>query len=250
MDYDSPLPVRTEADVDDRLQARIIDGSDVTKKATVDSDSNLHVEVHGNNPAAGDETMRMSELGHTAIDGIYDGSNNTDPSNMAVIAHVRAATPADTDQTKRVTAVTSGTAHCLDISLHDESGVAYSSSNPMPVSVEDSEGDEIHNYDTSASLAADAASNHDYTVTAGKTLKLHKVLVGASGRAKWELRVANDGVTFSTKAVRFTSASDNNTDFDLKIAISIPAAGKVRVIRTNRDNQAQDVYSTIIGVEV
>jgi hypothetical protein len=37
------------------------------------------------------------------IDGIYDGVNNTDPDNIGAIFHVRAASPADADQTKRTT---------------------------------------------------------------------------------------------------------------------------------------------------
>jgi hypothetical protein len=36
----------------------------------------------------------------------------------------------------------------------------------------------------------------------------------------------------------------------LKSPISQVAGAKVRIIRTNRDNQAQDVYSTICGQEV
>lgn len=37
------------------------------------------------------------------LDGIYDGVNNLDPDNVGAIFHVRAATPADADQTKRTT---------------------------------------------------------------------------------------------------------------------------------------------------
>lgn len=37
------------------------------------------------------------------IDGVYDGVSNLDPDNVGAIFHVRAATPADADQTKRTT---------------------------------------------------------------------------------------------------------------------------------------------------
>jgi hypothetical protein len=37
------------------------------------------------------------------IDGVYDGVTNTDPDNVGAIFHVRAASPADADQTKRTT---------------------------------------------------------------------------------------------------------------------------------------------------
>lgn len=55
------------------------------------------------------------------IDGVYDVSTNPDPDNAGVIVHVRAATPADADQTKRTTgaaassdAVVAANAHGLD----------------------------------------------------------------------------------------------------------------------------------------
>jgi hypothetical protein len=37
------------------------------------------------------------------LDGVYDGVSNLDPDNVGAIFHVRAATPADADQTKRTT---------------------------------------------------------------------------------------------------------------------------------------------------
>lgn len=37
------------------------------------------------------------------LDGIYDGVTNLDPDNVGAIFHVRAAAPADADQTKRTT---------------------------------------------------------------------------------------------------------------------------------------------------
>jgi len=41
---------------------------------------------------------------NVSIDGIYDVGTNADPDNVGLISHVRAATPADADQTARTTA--------------------------------------------------------------------------------------------------------------------------------------------------
>lgn len=57
-----------------------------------------------------------------SLDGVYDGGSNTDPDNAGMIVHVRAATPADADQTKRTTgaaasgdAVVAANVHGLDV---------------------------------------------------------------------------------------------------------------------------------------
>ena len=256
-DYDSSLPIRSEADgTDERVQVKIVDAtSPDSQQAVVDSDSNLHVEVHGNNPAAGDETLRLSELGHPNSDGVYDGTNNTDPANVGLVATDRATTPADADQTQRLTAKTGTTdtdVHALDISLHDEDGNAYTTSNPLPVTSVDSEGTEINDYDTASAVAAGGTSNHDYPASGGTTLKLTQIWASASAKLKIEVQVET-GVgtgTYTTRFVGFNSTANPNIDITLKEPISVAAGVNVRIIRTNNDNQAQDVYSTISGHEI
>ena len=256
-DFDSSLPIRSEADgTDARVQVKIVDStSPGSNQATVDSDSNLHTETHGNNPAGGDETLRLSELGHPNGDGIYDGTNNTDPANVGMVASARAASPADSDQTQRLTAKTGTTdtdVHALDVSLHDENGNAFTASNPLPVTSVDSEGTEVNDYDTAATVAAAGTSNHDYTVTGGTTLKLTRVWGSASAKLKIEVQVET-GVatdTYTTYFVGFNSTANPNIDIELSEPISVAAGVRVRVIRENRDNQSQDVYSTISGHEI
>lgn len=106
---------------------------------------------------------------------------------------------------------------------------------------------EIHDYNTAAAVAAGGTSNHDYTVTAGKTLLLRKILVAASGKFKAEIQ----NPVGTTKAVQFgTGASGANIELEFNPPIECAATTVVRVIRTNKDNQSQDLYSTIIGQEV
>jgi hypothetical protein len=247
-DYNSSLPIRTETAGD--VGVKIVDKtSPTTQQMTVDSDSNAHVEIHGNDPTGTDKVVKLSEQGSVNIDGVYNASTNTDPSNIGIVAHVRTSSPSDSDQTKRLTAITNSTVHALDISLHDETGAAYTQSNPLPVSIEESEGTEVHDYSTSSAVAAAGTSNHDYTVASG-IFRLTQVLASASGKLKIEIQIATDGVTFTTKAVLFNSTSNPNLELTLSQALDCPTSGKIRVIRTNKDLADQDLYSTIIGVLV
>lgn len=134
----------------------------------------------------------------------------------------------------------------------DEAGNPFSSSNPLPVVVQESEGVEVNNYDTTAAVAGGANDNHDYTVTAATTLQLTQIEAAASGKMKIEVQIES-GVgtnTFATRFVKFNSTSEPNISITLKEPIAVAAGVRVRVIRTNRDNQPQDVYSTISGHEV
>jgi hypothetical protein len=253
-DYNSGLPIRSEADgTDERLHVKIVDGTNpAVNQTTVDSDKNLHVEIHGDDPSAVDHVIRVSELGALTPDGVYDASNNTKPGNSGLVGHTRAATPGDAEQVERLTAIANGSIHALDVSLHDEDGAVFSESNPLPVTVVGSEGAPINDYATSSAVAAGSSVNHDYTVTALKTLKLDQIECSASGKIKVEVKVetaAASGV-FNTKWVQFNSTANPNTSLDLRELVSQVAGAKIRVVLTNKDNQPMDVYSTISGHEI
>lgn len=246
-DYDSGLPIRSEADgTDERVHVKIVDGTNpAVNQTTVDSDSNLHVEIHGNDPAGVDRVVRTSEIGALTPDGVYDATDNTKPGNVGLIASVRDAAPGDTTQTQRLTSVTNGDKRLLDVSIHDEDGAVFSEDNPFPVTVVDAEGTEVSNYQTSASVAANASVNHDYTV-AGTDLKLQQIFASGSGKIKVEVRVGPT-LTLVSKFVGFNSTANPNIEFTLKSPITVPVGDIVRVVITNRDNQPQDVYSTVVG---
>lgn len=252
-DYDSSLPIRSEADgTDERVHVKIVDGTTPAQRAEVDADGNVHIEMHGNNPAGTDVVMRLSQLGAPNPDGDYDGTNNTKPASIGLVAHDRGAAIDETSQNKRVTAVAGAdNTVCLDIALRDESGAAFTNANPLPVIFSSSSGDSVINYDTQAALATSASDNHDYTVTALKTLVVDEVLASASGKMKIEVRretAAGSGV-FNTVAVGFNSTSSPNIRLPFEGKLEVVAGAILRVVRTNLDNQAQDVYSTIVGVE-
>lgn len=254
-DYNSGLPVRTEADgTDERLHVKIVDGTTPAQRATVDTDGNVHIEVHGDDPAGTDRILRLSEEGALTPDGIYDVALNTKPGNLATIVHARAISPGAPQSTIRATGIQSSVntdVWAQDVAIRDESGNPFSASNPLPVTSVDSEGTEVNNYDVSgAQVAANGTSNHDYTVTAATTLKLSQIWATASGKMKIEVQVEGPAATFTTKFVGFNSTANPNIEMPINEHISVAAGLKVRVIRTNKDQQPQDLYSTICGHEI
>lgn len=248
-DFSSSLPVRTEANGD--VVNKIVDYTVNTQGLAVDSAGNAQTKSHGNDPASVARTLKLSERGYANGDGFYDATNNTVPANSGLIAHTRAATPAGSDQIQRVTAVTSSTIHALDIAIHDSSGAAISNSNPLIVALAGT-GTTVQDYKDAAAVAAAASDNHDYTVTALKTLTFNGVESSASGKAKMVIQVETavaSGV-FTTYAAYFNSTANPNMSYKPTNALSVAAGVRVRIIMTNKDVTAQDLYSTIIGSEV
>lgn len=113
-------------------------------------------------------------------------------------------------------------------------------------------GAELCAYNTSAALAGGASVNFDYTVTAATTLLIDQAFTSGSGKIKTELKVetAVASGTYNTKFVGFNSTANPNIDMDVNRLLKQVAGAKVRVTITNRDNQAQDVYSTLSGTEI
>jgi hypothetical protein len=116
------------------------------------------------------------------------------------------------------------------------------------VVIQEDVGTEIVNYNTAAAVAAGATSTQDLVFASAS--KLYQVLGSASGKMKVEVQVETGSATgvFNTICVRFNSTADPDCDMILSKYAAIPAGARVRVIRTNRDNQAQDVYSTIVAI--
>jgi hypothetical protein len=250
-DFRSSLPVMTEVDEDSKVQIKIMDYADPTgsnKQAEV-SDGNVHVYGHGKNPAGGEEIVLLSELGATVIDGVYDGTNNTNPSNIGIIAHARGATPGDADQTKRLTSVTSGTATSLDVSLHDHAGAAYGPSNPLYVNVTNgTSGAEVLEYHEFADIASNGTANWSLSATSGNILSLQKLLISGSGAFKAVIAI---GTTLSetTRMVLFNSTAQPVQQYEFALPQNIADTESIKITVTNRDKSTQSIYVTVEGVE-
>lgn len=117
------------------------------------------------------------------------------------------------------------------------------------VIVQEDVGTEVVDYDTAAAVASGATSNHDQVFTNGG--RLYSVLATASEKLKIEVQIETGAATgvFNTVVVGFNSTATPDIERTLAKYAVIPVGARVRVIRTNRGNVAQDVYSTIIGIE-
>ena len=130
-------------------------------------------------------------------------------------------------------------------------GADVTALNPVPVTLEAAPGTTIADYKDASSIAANASDNHDYTVTAGKTFYFDQVIAAGSGKTKMEVQIETGVATnvFTSKFVQFNSTADTSMDFELLNAIPVAAGVRVRLIMTNIDKGAQDLYSTICGSE-
>jgi hypothetical protein len=159
-----------------------------------------------------------------------------EPGNATGIADFNAG--ATSAQTLRVAA-----------NLYDATGTAISATNPLYVTDVGSGGTPVNQYNTTAALAVNASTNHDYAVPASKTLTARKFWVSGSGKIKAVVETSPDGTTFTPFWVGFNSTANTNISIDLDLNyIAVTGAGsKARIVITNLDLLAQDVYSTITG---
>ena len=125
--------------------------------------------------------------------------------------------------------------------------LAINTDGSINVKMSDRSGTEIDDFDLGSAIASDATDNHDYVTTGA--FRLTQVHVSASSAMKAEVQIETGAATgvFDTLAVMFTTESDLNYSFVLKSPKLVVSGARVRVIRTNLDNQAQDLYSTILG---
>lgn len=204
--------------------------------------------------AVGAQTIRAASQIGNATGAAAFGAGATDAQTLRVEANqggtwdVRVQDGVGND----ITSVTSSGDTSLDVALHDAAGNAFSASNPLPVTFSDDLlGAEINDYKT-ATIAASGTDNHVYTVSALKTLLLKQVWASGSGKLKAEVQVETGVGTgvYNTFFVGFNSTANPNIQFEFKSPLSVAAGVRVRVIMTGRDNQGQDVYSTISGNEI
>lgn len=104
---------------------------------------------------------------------------------------------------------------------------------------------EVHSYNTASVTTTD---NHDYTVVTAMLVK--SIEFAASGGAKVELQVG-PVASLVSKWVGFVPKAGGNVSvkFDPPIEVPVTSTGTVRLVRTNRENQAQSLYSTIVGID-
>jgi hypothetical protein len=240
-DYDSSLPIRTESAGD--VDVFISDATTPAQKLKVNADGSIDT-----NFAVGSKIIVTDGTDDLEVNA--DGSINVQDDDLTFANDKVDVSGSDVTATVTATDLDirdlSASTDSVQVHLFDEAGVAFSASNPLPVVISsDVEGIEVCNYNTSASVASDADVNHDYTVTTSKTLLIEQAWISSSGKLKAQLLV--NGVV---KYVGFNSTSNPNIEIPVKKMLKGLTAQVVRITVTNRDNQAQDIYSTLIGVEI
>lgn len=245
MDQNTSLPIRTEAPGD--VQVRLGDGTTPAQYLAIDAAGLLGSKLYD---GAGTAITSQLNGAQQALDvGINVAGVQIDPRQ------IRALTAADVVTVQAIVdPLPAGTNSIGKVGIQ-VGGTDVSSSNPVPVILAPGvSGTEVHNYNTAAALGAGATSNHDYTITAGKSFKGEKFWASASGKLRVEVQISDAaGSVFSTKWVGFNSTANPNIDIFLgEVLASSPVSvtGKIRIIRKNLENQAQDVYSTISGSEI
>lgn len=253
-DIERGLPIRTEDDADQKVQTKIVDHTTPTQGMEVDTDGNAHAEVHGNRcDDAADVVLQLSEEGRPNPRGDYEVDDNSCPASAANIAHTRGATPDETDQVIRVTGITNGDCHAMDVALKNSDGSLIDDTNPLPVQPQEEVGDAICDF-KELDIAAGATDNHDYTVVSGKTLILKQIAFGSTARSKWTLEIGDGAAVevFTRKEVCFTTESDQCGMMSFpgcspKI-VGTATGTSVRLTRENRDDDdTACLNSTIKG---
>lgn len=246
-DQATSLPIRTEAAGD--VDINVSDAVTPANKLKINADGSIDTSF-----APGTE-VKITD-GTETVEVNPDGSINTVVTatdlDIRPLTNADVVTIEDGGNSITVDAVDfdvrdfDAASDSVQANLFDSTGTAFSPTNPLSVEmVSDQAGDEVCDYNTTAAVAKDASTNHDYTVTAAKTFLAESVWVSGSGKIKVE--VLSNG---STIFVGFNSTANPNIDIPIKKICKTAATQVVRITITNLDNQAQDVYSTLTGLEV
>lgn len=106
---------------------------------------------------------------------------------------------------------------------------------------------EVHDYED-ASVGGNSSDNHDYTVATAMLVK--SIKCASSGAAKFEL-LAGPVASLVAKWTGLIPKQGGTIEvsFDPPIEVPVTSTGTVRVTRTNRESQAQSLYTTIVGID-
>ena len=249
-DFNSQLPVRSKQDIDERVLVKLQDGEspDLPDSQVRISEKKIHTRIHAKDSDGTDREVLLSQEGHVQSNGEYDVNENKRPSSQGIVVSDRTASPSEVSMVKRPTAVDGeGESVCLDTSLHDQDGNAYDLQNPLPVVPVETVGVSVDEFNQSTAVLRNDSDNHDYVVLT--TFKNLEVECSGSGYARFELQVETgpSSTVFNPVMVKFNSTAKPNVK--LKYGKTVPTGAIIRVVKTNLDNQAQNLYSQITGLE-
>jgi len=232
------------------LDVKIVDSVDpnnLTKKTQV-SENLIHNRNFGKHPKGTKVEQQFSEEGFTNGRGDYNATTNEKPNSGGLIAHIRNVSLTLVHQVMRVTAIKSGDVTALDVAIRDESGNPYTGNNPFPVTLAESEDDEILEALISPTpVDKNEEDIHEYIVPVGKIFLLEQVLCSSSGQSRFIIEAGAVGSEDFITA-RYGTAENLNPDVSFVRAKKLTAGHKVKITRTNKDSHPMDLVSTIIGL--
>lgn len=259
-DYNSSLPVRTENPGD--VAVKISDATVPSQQVAVSVGGALSVAAASLPLPTGASTSALQTSGNASLSSIDTKTPALGQAlaaasvpvvltaaQLATLTPLTSVTVTQATGTNLHTVVDSGT---INSNIRDATGTAFSSTNPLPVTLAATAiGTEVNDFNQANAIAVNGTSNHDYAVTAAKTFKGRLFWVSGSGKVKAEVQISLNGTVFTTKWVGFNSTANPNIAIELDLlSISDTGTGAiVRIIRTNIDQQAQNLYSTISGTE-
>lgn len=102
----------------------------------------------------------------------------------------------------------------------------------------------ISDFNQAPGVGSYSSSTHTYTATGN--FKLSTIEASASGAMKIEIKVGTTNLE-TTRMIAFTTESNLTTQLKFHEQIQLTVGQRIQVIRTNRELQAMDVFSTILG---
>lgn len=259
-DFASSLPVRTEQDGD--VVIKVADSTVPSQHLTVNADGSVNITDNGGSLTVDATNLDIRDL--TFATDKVDVSGSTVALDAPTLAALESITVQNGSGAAAVNIQDGGnsiTVDATDLDIRNLSAtqdnvaisdgtdtLAINTDGSINVVVQEDVGTEIVDYNTASAIAAGASSDHDLVFASAS--KLFQVLASASGKLKIEVQIETGSATniFNTKVVAFNSTANPNIEITLAKYAAIPAGARVKVIRTNKDNQAMDVYSTIVGI--
>jgi len=237
--------VVTATNLDIRDLTSASDSVEVLQNTHDDLNANANLQV-GNADVANGNPVPVSDAGGSLtvdavnldIRDLVFATDKVDVSGSSVTVSSTDLDIRDLDATQDNVAISDGT-----------DTLAVNTDGSINVVLQEDVGTEIINYDTQAALASGATDNHDWTSAAAS--RLYQIFASASGKLRIEVQIETGAATnvFNTIAVGFNSTATPNIDLTLAKYAAVANGARVRVIRRNNDNQAQDVYSTIVAIQ-
>lgn len=246
-DYaNAALPVFTPGDGAQKLQTKIIDATTPTQGLAVD--------------ASGALSDNLTKVGGTAVDtnnGVTSAGTLRVTVSSDSTGQIKLATGANTigqltaNQSVNVDQIGGSSLALGQTTMASSVPVVIASNQTaIPVSIASTAGTEVYHSTMvgAVNVAAGGTATNTYTVTTGKTLSLSQIFTSASGKIKAVVTAPSNATTLI--ATMFNSTASPNAILNLNgVSVSVAATNTVVVTITNDDNQPQDVYSTIFGIE-